>query len=154
MKDLLFKEASNPLGKGESKLFRRVWHWGPVVLYTVFIFWLSSAPRPVPGIELFPWMDKVLHAIEFTPYGSLLARAIRRSQDRLSWGWVEGLAFLAAFSVGSLDEYYQSFVDTRSSSLFDLFWDCVGAALGSRFYRRGNPRGKNVGTAANVARTP
>ena len=39
--------------------------WVPVFLYTVFIFWLSSAPRPIPRALRFPESDKLLHILEY-----------------------------------------------------------------------------------------
>ncbi|MBI3317629.1 MAG: VanZ family protein [Candidatus Omnitrophica bacterium] len=109
--------------------------WGPVAAYAAFIFWLSSAPRKIPGIEIFPWLDKPVHAVEYGPLGWFLSRAFRRSLPTPSWGAIQGFAFLGAIAVGSADEFLQRFVDERISSLWDLAADSAGSALGQRFYR-------------------
>ena len=114
---------------------RLLWLWGPVLVYTGFIFWLSSAPRPIPGIERWPWLDKVCHTVEYAPLGSLLARAFRRSKERWVWSRVQAFSLLCAVAVGGMDEWYQRFIPLRVSSLWDLLWDGIGAALGQQIYR-------------------
>lgn len=116
--------------------------WLPVLLYVGFIFWLSSAPRPLPGIRLFPWLDKGYHLAEYAPLGSLLTRAIRRTFLRMGWPALGALALALAASVGAADELYQSFVEARISSPWDALFDAGGAALGFVLYR------------SRVARTP
>ena len=108
--------------------------------YVAFIFWLSSAPRPIPGIQRFPWLDKLCHTVEYAPLGSLLSRAFRRSFSFARWGLVQTLAFVAAVAVGSADEFYQRFIPPRFSSIWDTLWDGVGASLGQWFYQRRSPR--------------
>lgn len=112
-----------------------LWLWGPVALYIGLIFWLSSAPRPIPGIDQFPWLDKVIHTIEYAPLGSLMSRAFRRSLRSVSWRWVQILSFIGYIVVGASDEFYQSFIPTRISSVWDAFWDGVGGTLGQCLYR-------------------
>ena len=111
-------------------------------LYIGFIFWLSSAPRPLPGIRLFPWIDKVYHLMEYAPLGALLTRAVRWTFLRMKWPAMGVLVLALALIVGGLDEFYQSFVDTRISSVWDALFDLAGAALGLALYR------------SRVARTP
>lgn len=109
--------------------------WLPVAAYVGFIFWLSSAPRPLPGIRLFPWLDKGYHLVEYTPLGALLTRAIRWTFLRMRWPAMGALALALAAVVGASDEFYQSFVDERVSSPWDALWDAGGAALGYALYR-------------------
>ena len=116
--------------------------WLPVALYVGFIFWLSSAPRPIPGIRLFPWLDKGCHLAEYAPLGSLLTRALRRTFLRINWPAMGAIALALALMVAGLDEFYQSFVDTRISSAWDALFDLAGAAVGFALYR------------SKVARTP
>lgn len=110
--------------------------WVAVLLYTAFILWLSSAPRPIPGIRYFPWLDKVCHIIEFSPYGALWARALKNSFPRWSPWQLQWTTLLASLAVGGMDEFYQRFIPTRVSSLFDVAADGVGAFLGQRFSAR------------------
>lgn len=105
------------------------------MLYVGFIFWISSRPRPVPGIELFPWIDKPYHLLEYTPLGSLWVRAIKRTFPWSPWRWIHPLSFLGCLAVGSLDEFYQSFIPEKDPSRWDVVWDVVGSALGQRFYQ-------------------
>lgn len=116
--------------------------WAPVALYTALIFWVSSAYRPIPGIELFGQIDKLWHLAEYAPLGSLLMRAIRRSFHpvRQSHAWMAGGAY--ALAVGILDELTQSFVPMKRSSGMDVLFDVAGALIGQWLYGR------------RVARTP
>ncbi|MBI3333684.1 MAG: VanZ family protein [Candidatus Omnitrophica bacterium] len=115
---------------------RRLWLWAPVGIYTAFIFWLSSAPRPIPGIQRFPWMDKPLHLLEYLPLGSLMARAVAGSFSGLAVAAASAWAFGGAAAVGILDELYQGRVPLRVSSPWDTLFDCIGAALGLWVYQR------------------
>lgn len=110
--------------------------WIPVAVYIGFIFWVSSAPRPIPGIQRFPWLDKPCHLLEYLPLGSLLARAISGSFSGLARVAVHGLALGGALTVGTLDEFYQRFVPFRVSSPWDTLFDCIGAAVGIWLYWR------------------
>lgn len=107
--------------------------WLPVALYTAFIFWLSSAYRPIPGIEIFPQMDKACHVAEYLPLGILLLRAVRNSLP-LRWPAALAGAFLAALMIGAADEFYQLFVPMKEMSGLDLSADAGGAALGQWIY--------------------
>lgn len=123
---------------GVSKRLRL---WLPVVLYTAFIFWLSSAPRAIPGIQRFPWLDKPIHAVEYFPLGFLLLRAILRSWGRLPVDQGRGWAAAGVFAVAALDELYQRTIPLRSASPFDVMADFAGATLGQLLYsRRKEPR--------------
>ena len=107
-----------------------------MAVYVSFIFWLSSAPRRIPGTEIFPWIDKAAHTLEYALLGLLLSRACRRSFPRMSRHRLQLIPFIFALSIGSADEFYQRFVPTRISSIWDTFWDCVGSLLGQRLYQR------------------
>ena len=113
-----------------------LWFWVPVILYIGFIFWLSSAPRSIPGIKQFPWLDKVFHFAEYAPLGTLLIRAFRRSFTQMPRGQAQLFSFLQALWIGILDEWLQRRIPLRVSSPWDTFWDCVGAVAGQQLYRR------------------
>ena len=115
---------------------QKLWLWGPVAFYAAFIFWLSSAPRPIPGIQYFPWIDKVFHLLEYAPLGILLVRAVSQShRKKISRKMYLGV-FIAAVIIGGLDEFYQRFTPMRVSSLSDAFADAVGAFIGQFLYGR------------------
>ena len=115
---------------------RLLFLWLPVALYTAFIFWLSSAPRRLPGMTLFPHIDKAYHLAEYAPLGILLSRALRRTFGRMKWLAISVRVLIAVALVGGLDEFYQSFIDTRISSAWDAAADLMGGALGLLLYRR------------------
>ncbi len=110
--------------------------WLPVGGYTALIFWVSSVYRPVPGIELFPQIDKLWHLAEYTPLGCFVLRAVTRSFRSIGMAraWMAGGAY--ALVVGVLDEFYQSFVPMKDPSGFDLLFDLAGALLGQWLYGR------------------
>ncbi len=113
-----------------------------MTLYVAFIFWLSSAPRPAPPFLRWKGADKLFHLAEYAPLGSLLLRAFSRACSP-SYRRAMGLfTILAGLAVGSADEFYQSFIPTRASSLWDLMADGIGVLAGKFLY------------GLKVARTP
>ncbi len=110
--------------------------WIPVAAYIAFIFWISSAPRPIPGIQRFPWFDKPCHLLEYLPLGSFLVRAIAGSFFGLTGTLVHAWAFVGALTVGTLDELYQRLIPLKMSSPWDTLFDCIGAAVGQWLYWR------------------
>ena len=114
---------------------RFFWLWGPVVAYTGLIFWFSSAPRVVPGMQYFPWMDKPFHVAEYLPLGCLLARALGHSLSGLSARSMVITVMIAAVAVAVSDELYQSSIVTRVSSVWDVCADVTGVFIGQALYR-------------------
>lgn len=116
---------------------RSVWKfWLPPVLYTLLIMFASTLPNRVVSEYSFQLSDKILHSIHFMVYGMTLI-----------WGFLgtrpfpEGFksAYLKAIGVGvvvaCLDEIYQSFIPSRTSSVWDTLADSVGILLaGITFY--------------------
>ncbi len=89
------------------------------------IFYLSHQPSLVIVPPLFPFQDKVLHAVEFFILGLslLMNRDICRGHCRL-WILFSGGAVWAV-----LDEVHQSFIPGRDCSIMDLLADLVGLCL-------------------------
>lgn len=89
------------------------------------IFYLSHQPSLDIVPPLFPYQDKVLHAVEFFILGlSLLMNMdILRGRRR----------YLLMFSVGAawalVDEIHQSFIPGRDCSLGDLVADLIGLCV-------------------------
>lgn len=104
--------------------------------YTTLIFWVSSVYRPIPGIELFPQIDKVWHLAEYAPLGYLLLRAITRSFRSIRRSHARMAGGTYALAVGILDEFTQSFVPMKSSSGMDVLFDLAGALIGQWLYGR------------------
>src|SRR5260370_789557 len=142
----------------------RFWRYVPLALWMAVIFFASTSEFSTSNTALliqpmlrwlFPQMSdertvllhflvrKAGHFTEYAILGLLAARAFSASSHtalRLSWF----LAALILVSVYALsDEYHQSFVPSRTSSIYDSFIDIAGglAALASwRMKRR--PVGK------------
>lgn len=108
--------------------------WLPVVLYTALIFWVSSVVRPLPGARYIPRIDKLYHFLEYAPLGWLAARALHGSSPKLSWTLVAWGAVALAACVGGSDEYYQSFVPYKFSSVWDVVADTAGALTGCAYF--------------------
>ena len=106
---------------------KKVSLWLPVIVYTFFVFWLSSAPRDMPVILRWPGGDKVVHLGEYAPLGILLLRAcgIGHLPTALATGAL----------IGGLDEMFQGFVPTRHVSPWDFLADVAGIAIGVLIYR-------------------
>ena len=103
-------------------------YWLPVFVYVATIFSLSTI-RGGGTSWLFPNMDKVMHLLEYSLFGLLLGRAVRYTLSG-SKRWVASAATIGlGASVGALDEFYQSFVPTRSSSVADWVTDVAAVSL-------------------------
>jgi len=107
---------------------RRLWIWGPVVVYAVMIIGVSSIPGSSLSVDWIWSWDKLLHACEYSVLGALLARALCM---RLA-PWVAfPLAVICAAAFGACDEWYQTSVPGRTGTPFDAVADLVGATLGA-----------------------
>ncbi len=108
-------------------------YWFPVIVYSAIIFSVSGITKvQTPFKEVF--FDKILHFIEYTPYGFLMARSVVHTVRGLNFKLVLFLAFFLTVLYGVSDEFHQSFVDGRSSSIYDVFADSIGGAIGCFIY--------------------
>ncbi len=106
-------------------VLRRAALWGPPILYALVIFYLSSQSNPLPGLRLHVW-DKALHALEYGGFAALLARALRGEGASHMTAMIGALVIASAY--GASDEWHQSFVPGRDSSIFDWMADTIGGA--------------------------
>jgi len=138
----------------------RLWRYGPVVAWACFVLFASSSNfsasntsriiRPLL-VWLFPDISeaalaqahflvrKAAHFTEYALLALLAARAFRTSlRSALSrrW-WLASFALVA--SVALVDEYHQSFVPTRTGTIYDSLLDMAGGAAALRL---ANGRGK------------
>ena len=126
-------------------------YWFPVVLWVGFTFWMSSGTfsssntsriiEPllrffIPTISestlhhVHGIIRKLAHVTEYFLLGLLLFRAFRSEnniQKPLRWASYS-LLVVALFALG--DEFHQSFVITRTSSIVDVGIDTFGGFLG------------------------
>lgn len=102
---------------------------GPLVAWAVTIFLLSSFPQ-VSRVPLPYHLDKLAHAIVY----GILAWTAQRAFFHQSWWaagrkWSIALAIAFATLYGLTDEFHQSFVPGRVSSVLDLGADILGAIV-------------------------
>lgn len=101
--------------------------WGPVLVMALLIFLASSLPSDkIPNAGR--WDFSVKKGGHMLGY-ALLAISLVRAQGR--WDKKSlALAVLGCVLYALSDEFHQSFVRGRSSTLFDVGIDTIGASLG------------------------
>ena len=101
--------------------------WAPAVLWAALIFTLSSIsglPAPPGGLT-----DKHAHLITYAVLCACLVWGLTdRAPARTSWTIAAAAVALAAL-YGASDEWHQSFVPGRETSVLDLAADTAGAVL-------------------------
>jgi VanZ family protein len=137
--------------EGESRVWlRRLWRYGPLVAWTCFVLSASSSGFSSPNTSrvvrplllwLFPHISeatlesvhflirKASHFSEYALLALLAARAfLTSSRATLARRW-----WLAAFAlvacVALVDEYHQSFLPTRTGTIYDSLLDMTGGAV-------------------------
>ncbi|HEV7893969.1 MAG TPA: VanZ family protein [Pyrinomonadaceae bacterium] len=128
----------------------RLWRYGPVLAWAAFVLFASSANfsasntsriiRPLllwlfPGIaessiqQVHFFVRKAAHFTEYAILALLTARALRTSglaALRRSW-WPASFVLVA--SVALVDEYHQSFLPSRTGTIYDSLLDMTGGAV-------------------------
>ncbi len=112
------------------------YYWLPCIVYAATIYYISGQtlqdPRWVPFLPFWKY-DKVIHFTEFGILGLLLARALKVTfMTHTKSVFFVTLVIIAIYA--SIDEWHQSFVPNRVSSVGDVFADVFGAAVFSLFY--------------------
>jgi VanZ family protein len=142
----------------------RIWRYTPLLLWMALIFFASTGTfagdntsriiRPLL-LWLFPQMSeerivllhflirKLGHFTEYAVLGFLAGRAfVGSSQRLLREHWIIASAILVAV-YALLDEFHQSFVTSRTASIFDCLIDIAGglfALICLRYFRRSRTR--------------
>jgi VanZ family protein len=137
------RDAQGPTWRG------RVWRYGPVLAWACFVLFASSSNfsasntsriiRPLL-LWLFPDISesalaqvhflvrKAAHFTEYALLALLAARAFRTSsRAALARRWLLA-SFALVASVALVDEYHQSFVPTRTGTVYDSLLDMAGGA--------------------------
>ncbi|HYJ46898.1 MAG TPA: VanZ family protein [Pyrinomonadaceae bacterium] len=133
-------------GQG-GRVWSRLWRYGPLLLWLGFIFYASTGEfsadntsrifRPIL-LWLFPDISeekmalahflvrKAAHFTEYAIMAFLAARAFSTSSwERLRRGWFfAALALIVLYAL--TDEYHQSFVPSRTPSIYDSLIDISG----------------------------
>jgi len=103
---------------------------GPLVL------WLfpNTSAETLATIQFFT--RKIAHFTEYAILGFLAARAFRTSPSPTisrRWFWIAA-ALIIVYAL--IDEYHQSFVPSRTASIFDSFIDMSGGLAALIFLRK------------------
>lgn len=101
--------------------------WAPAVLWAALIFTLSSIaglPAPPGGLT-----DKHAHFVTYAVLCACLVWGLTdRAPARTTWP-IAAAAVVLASLYGASDEWHQSFVPGRETSMRDLAADAAGAVL-------------------------
>ena len=140
-------EAEPKLAGRDWRNRSRVWRYGPLLFWMAFIFFASTAEFSASNTSriigplvkwLFPQISeenlalahsitrKLAHFAEYAILGWLAARAFSTSSSRMlrvRW-FLISLLLVIIFSLS--DEYHQSFVPSRTGSVYDSLIDLVG----------------------------
>ena len=123
-------------------------YWIPVLIMLVFQYTFSTGSfsssetsrfidpilrfiirNPTPEQHLF-WhhvIRKGAHVTEYCILGVLVYRAFRLDVSRTVIVSVLTMLFVAVAAM--MDEFHQSFVPSRGSSMIDVGWDCIGGLI-------------------------
>ena len=104
---------------------RFIRYWVPVILYAGLIFTVSSFPLPPPKVEI-PFIDKLIHLIEYGILGFLFYRALRVSR-LVKQVFILAIIFSILYALS--DEIHQFFVPGREFDFWDLAADSLGIVL-------------------------
>lgn len=99
---------------------------GILIIYCALIFFVSSLAR-VPLPEEFPNQDKLLHLLAYGLMAALAWRSFRHFVQDISWLAIYCIGFCGLY--GLSDEIHQYYVPGRTSSLYDVGADLLGATL-------------------------
>ena len=155
---LLFQPTMNSVrvATGKTKTLQRLGRYGPVVLWLIVISIASTNEfsalntsqifRPLIS-WIFPNLSeervatihfltrKVAHFSEYAVLGMLSARAFSTSaNDFIQRHWFQ-VALLLVACCALLDEYHQSFVPSRTPSIFDSAIDVAGGLTALLLFR-------------------
>lgn len=109
-----------------SEMKKFVLLWGPVVLFAVFIFLMSSTSSP-GGMDPFPNFDKVAHFLVYGVFALLMFRGLSRTTGTKNFLLIAILTVILTVAYGMSDEFHQSFVPERDSDVKDIVADGIGA---------------------------
>jgi VanZ family protein len=128
---------------------RRLWRYGPLIIWAALIFIGSSnvlsASNTSTLVRVMRWLiptaddeklallhfliRKAGHLTEYAILALLAARAFRTSSRELlrsRWFWA---AFIFAGAYSLTDEFHQSFVASRTGSIYDVMIDSAGGLI-------------------------
>jgi len=107
--------------------------WGPVLAWLA-VSYAASAQSDVGRLGRVP--DWITHGIEYFVLGLLLCRALAGGIGRRLSRPMALLAIMLGVGWGVSDEWHQSFVPRRESSLADVLKDLGGCGLAVLVWRK------------------
>ena len=107
--------------------------WFPVILYSGIIFYVSSIPNVTTPLQEIQF-DKILHVLEYMPFGFFVARGIYSEKPSISRQMIWVLVLSVSFLYGISDEIHQSLVPGRSAGIIDIIADTIGGVIGGYIY--------------------
>jgi VanZ family protein len=152
-------QASRPANS--PRLRRSLWRYGPPTVWVGLIFlgstdllsasntgsvlmwpltWLFPHASEATVRTLHLIMRKGAHFTEYAILAWLVARALRTSSRELlrsRWFW---LSLLLVIAYALSDEFHQSFVATRTGSIYDSMIDSLGGLVALLVYRTRRPQ--------------
>jgi len=117
-----------------NKKKRYLFYIFPPIVYASLIFIFSSISRYPEEIIFIFSFDKLLHLIEYYMFGYLLMRVFVTSPMMILARYPVIFTFLIGILYGLSDEWHQSFVSGRCSSLYDVIFDSFGVACAAFTY--------------------
>ncbi|MEO7971531.1 MAG: VanZ family protein [bacterium] len=148
-----------------AKSLRRIWRYGPLLLWLVLISFASSSEfsalntsqvfRPLilwifsnlseEGVAALHFFTrKLAHFSEYAVLGMLSARAFAGSgNDFIRRRWFQVALFLI-LCYALLDEFHQSFVPSRTASIYDSAIDVAGGLTALLVFRAWQKRRKTL----------
>src|SRR5262245_30546013 len=100
-----------------------LFYWLPFLIYSGLILGLSSQSH-IPGQDVAP--DKLEHFFEYGLFALLFSRALTSGVLFSISGKQLWRVLLVGALFGATDEFYQSFIPHRTSSIYDWFADMAG----------------------------
>ena len=92
------------------------------------LLWLFPRASEATLLAIHFYVRKSAHLGEYFLFSLLVLRGFRAGRPGWRWTWaLATLAVVAAYA--SLDEFHQSFVPSRTASVYDVMIDVTGAAL-------------------------
>jgi len=119
--------------KGRATWGRQLLAWFAVMSYCGLLYYLSDQPSlHLP--QVMPSSDTVAHVAAYAVLGWLWTVALRQTWEECSSLAVLLFTFLFTLGYGLSDEWHQSFVPGRVSSMADVIADVIGGGLGAGIF--------------------
>jgi VanZ family protein len=123
-----------------KRLSLYLWYFLPVILIYGIVFWLSdqpSLPGPVAYSSRFAWF-KSAHILVYAGLGWFMFRAWYQTLSQKTMWFVLQISLISSLLLAMSDEWHQSFVPGRGSSVRDLGIDLLGIGAALWLQRRYN----------------